>query len=154
MRAGDFLLVHSTGVFPWLIRVGERLHFKGKGSQWSHAALIVSDDGKTIEAQARGVVASTVSAHSVCQVVDSGLSDAGRQQVCRFAASCLGDEYGYLTLASIVLDLLTPSFLTFRRPKTLICSELVARSLEHGGWICPDLDTSQVMPSDLCRWFT
>ena len=154
MKPGDILLVHSTGLIPRLIHLGELLHRRGPATHWTHVAVIVSADGDTVEAQSHGVVASHVSAHPDSQVVDVGLSDVDRAQAVAFARSCLGDRYGYLTIASIVVDLLTPKALTFRSPRTLICSELGARALEHGGWVCPELDTSWVMPSDLAYWLT
>lgn len=153
MKPGDILLVRSTGLIPRLIRLGEAMRRKGPWAYWSHIAVIVSADGATIEAQAKGVVASHISAHPDCAVIDTGLSDPDRAQAVTFAYSCHGDRYGYLTILSIVLDLLTPNVLSFRSPKTLICSELGARALEHGGWVSPLLDTSTVMPSDLAYWF-
>lgn len=152
MKPGDILLVESSGFLPWLIRLGERIHRRGPSCRWSHVAVIVSAEGDTIEAQASGVLVSNVAHHPVCQVVDTGLSDQDRAQAAAFAVSCLGVRYGYLTILSIALDLLSPDFITLRSPRTLICSELAARALEHGGWVSPELDTSRVMPSDLAHW--
>lgn len=154
MKPGDILLVQSDGVLPKLIRLGERLRRKGPWCKWSHIAVIVTANGDTIEAQARGVVRSHVLEHPVRQVVDFGLTDAERARAVAFAESCVGDAYGYLTIASIVLDIFTPFLPRFRSPRTLICSELGARVLEHGGWICPLLDTGSVEPSDLAYWGT
>jgi hypothetical protein len=154
VKPGDILLVQSNGALPRLIRLGERLRRKGPWCQWSHIAVIVSPEGDTIEAQARGVVRSQVSAHPVRQVADFGLTDAQRAAAVAFAESCVGVKYGYLTILSIALDIFTPHLPRFRAGRTLICSELGARALEHGGWICPLLDTGTVEPSDLAYWST
>ena len=153
MQAGDFLLVRSPGVIPRLIGLGELLRDGKPWDYWTHAAFIVNDSGATIEAQAKGIVPSRVSAHPDSLVVPSGLSSEGRENAVRFAESCLGDHYGYLTILSIAADLITPRALILRSPRTLICSEFVARCLEHGGWISPELDAGRVKPSNLAKWF-
>ncbi len=108
-------------------------------------------DGTLIEALAHGVVRGTLDAYPDHQIVSYPC--ANPELAYKFVESCLGDKYGYLTDLSIGLDLLTPKFIHFKSGKTLICSELVARALEHVGWISPKLDTSHVMPSDLAEYF-
>jgi hypothetical protein len=65
--AGDFILTHSKGLFATLIRFGQGLRYWGpnrKYIRWSHAALIVSDDGNLVEALDNGVVATHISHYS------------------------------------------------------------------------------------------
>ena len=66
-----------------------------------------------------------------------------------------GIKYSVATIFSIALTLLTPKIVAFdfrRRGNALICSALVARSWEHGGWMCPS-DPFQITPAELA-WIT
>lgn len=153
MKPGDLLLVHSDAPFNRLIKFGEWLHRKNASCWTTHIGCIVSEAGDTIEAEAKGVIRSNVSAHAQSKVIDTGFTDEQRARAVAFAESCVGDEYGFLTLASIALHLLLPFPLSFKSSKSLICSELGARFAEHAGWICPELDTARVMPSDIDFWF-
>lgn len=153
MNPGDIVLVRSPGILARLIRIGERLRRRGKWCYWNHVGIITSTDGDTIEAWGRGMVRANLRDHADYKVVSSGLGEIDRLQAVSFAESTLGRWYGFLTILSIAVDLVTPDWVTFRSPNTFICSELVARCMEHGGWISPIVDTSQVMPSDIARWF-
>jgi hypothetical protein len=111
---GDFILTHGKAWTSWLIRIGQRLRFHGRDRKytwWSHAAVIVSPDGALIEALGAGVHKRTLSKYKPTEyhLVQLGaLADArDRQQIVEFAESCRGAEYGYITIASIALSLLT-----------------------------------------------
>lgn len=54
----------------------------------------------------------------------------------RFARGEVGAHYGFVTVGSIAIDLVTPSWLhfPFRRPGTWICSAIAAEALRYGGW--------------------
>lgn len=149
---GDIVLCHSTTKLGKLIRFGESLRDPGVDSHWNHAAIISDADGTMIEAVGKGVRKGSLAAYPDHIIIPSRLSPEDTAQALAFAESCVGTEYGYLTAASIGLNLLVPWFIHFQSGDTLICSQLVARALEHGGWICPKLDTSHVMPSDLAKW--
>ena len=62
----------------------------------------------------------------------------------------VGNQYGYVTIVSIALGLLTSGRLTFGLSGTEICSGL-ARMLERGtySWV----DPPSAMPADLARFF-
>ena len=48
VRAGDFILTHSSGIFGRLIRLGEYIRYRGAEkafAHWSHAAIFVNDSG-------------------------------------------------------------------------------------------------------------
>lgn len=150
---GDIFLTHSNTFYGWLIRFGERIRDGKAASAWNHAGVIVDSSGTTVEAVGRGVVVSHMSAHPHSVVIDAGMTPQDREQVVSFAKSCVGAEYGYLDVVSIGFRILLRHTPTLHTTDSLICSELAARALEHGGWICPKLDTSEVMPSDLAKWF-
>ncbi len=148
----SFALCHGTTWLDKLIRFGERIRSAPKDARWSHAAVVMPD-GSLIEALSHGVQRGSLAAYPDHALLSFGCTKAQAEAAYAFAESCLGDEYGYLTDLSIGLDLLTPAFIHFKSGDTLICSELVARTLEHAGWISPKLDTSHVMPSDLAAYF-
>src|SRR5438552_754035 len=56
---GDFILTHGDSFFSRLIQVGQRLRFWGKDRtyvRWNHAAVVVSGDGRLVEALGIGGV--------------------------------------------------------------------------------------------------
>lgn len=148
---GSIALFHSKGFLGKLIRFGERIRGK-KGTYWNHAGVIIDEAGNTVEALGHGVMNDELGTRDFTILNPADMSDLQRAKVVTFAKSCLGDHYGYLTIVSIGVDLVIRSRFSFRNGKSLICSELAARALEHGSWICPKLDTSHVMPSDLDKW--
>ncbi len=80
------------------------------------------------------------------------LSDEDRAEVARFARDLLArkQRYGWLTIAAIVLRLATKGQLVLWLDGTEICSQFVARALEHGGIDWPR-DPSQLAPGDLLQ---
>ncbi len=154
-KQGDILLFHGTAFVDRLIQVGERIRDTKAASYWNHAAYCLDGEGTIIQATGKGVEIADVATTNFLDVavIPNPLGPIDTAQAIAFALSCKNVEYGYLEIVSIGLDLLTPHFVHFKSGDTLICSELVARCLEHGGWISPKLDTSHVMPSDLATWF-
>lgn len=157
---GDFILTHASGLACTLIRFGQALRFLGRNrpfAWWSHAALIVSVDGDLIEASGTGVQRSHLSKYAATdfQLVRLGtLASAGdRAQIARYAHWALGQDYGWLTIISISLSLLTGGAFTFGFDGQSICSGLVARALERSDIIF-DRSPSHIMPADLARYFS
>ncbi len=148
----QFALCHGTTWLDKTISFAERIRSTPKSARWTHAAVVMPD-GTLIEALSKGVQRGSLSAYPDHALLSLPVAPIEAQRAYAFAESCLGDKYGYLTDLSIGLDLLTPAFIHFKSGKTLICSELVARTLEHAGWISPKLDTGHVMPSDLATYF-
>ena len=138
---GDIVLCHSSGIIGKAIRSGERLHGDRNDAQWNHAALIKESNGKgdyyVIQAEAKGVT----DCHLLSEIAPGGRfqvvalpEDVLAEDVLHFAKSQVGAKYGFLTIASIVMDLLLPDSICFRKAKTWICSGLVSASLMFGGW--------------------
>jgi len=167
MKPADIVLCHGTGLIPWLIRVGQRIRYKkGQEPNWNHAALLVApiptvkpyDDGQedwmVIEAGARGVHHALLSEFGDYTVLDSELDWRGRKLAVEFAERVLGSRYGFLTIGSIIVNLLTPVLWQVTRPGTFICSGLVAHALEHGGFMFPvKWEADEVLPADLAWLF-
>jgi uncharacterized protein YycO len=153
---GDFILTKSSGILGKLIRTGQLIRFKGKYAKWTHAALIVGQDGSLIEARGRGVVRSHISAYrkNDYHLIRLGeiADERDRQKMVNFAEWCLRYEYGHLTIVSISLCLITGWKFLFGMDRRIICSALVARALERTRVIF-DKNPSFIMPADLAKYF-
>jgi uncharacterized protein YycO len=159
-RPGDFILTHSVGVFGALIRFGEWLRYSGKDkvySHWSHAAIFVDNNGDIVEALGGGVQKRNISIYTNTEYVVVHLpettSNDDRQQAVSFAKYALNERYGWLTIISIALSLLTGAKLGFGIDGQQICSALVARCIERIGEIFTENEPWHVMPADLAKHF-
>ncbi len=155
-QPGDFLLTHAYAWTSRLIRFGERLRYRGKNRQftyWSHAVAVVSPDGGIVEALGRGVTAGHISKYAGTDYVYVRIqsSPEDRTEMAAFGNAQVGQQYGFVTIASIALSLLTTGRLRFQLAGTEICSGLVARMLERGTYVW-DVPAS-IMPADLARFF-
>ncbi len=157
MREGDFLLTHGEYVISWFIRLGQRLRHEERYARWNHAALVLSSDGRIAEALSTGVVENDISKYQGTDyylVRLRDVSDEDRKQMMAFANSVLSapyrTEYGWITIASIILTLLTSSRLVFELVGTAICSGFVAEALVRTGIIF-DKPPSHMMPADLAK---
>lgn len=159
-RVGDFLLTHSTGIYGVLVRFGEALRYWGADApfaHWSHAAIFVDDDGGLVEALGGGVQKRNISVYSNTEYVVVHLPEStartDRQQAVAFADHCLNDKYGWLTIVSVGLSLLTGGKFGFGIDGQQICSALVARALERLGEIFTENEPWHIMPADLAKHF-
>ena len=155
---GDFLLTHANAWTSRLIRFGERIRYRGpnrKFAYWSHAVAVVSDTGEIVEALGSGVQTGNISKYAGTDYtyVRIQATPEDRAEMASFALeqARVHTKYGYLTIVSIALGLLTSGRLTFGLSGTEICSGLVARMLERGTYIW--VDPPSVMPADLARFF-
>ena len=157
-KPGDFVLTRGHEWTSVMIRVGERLRYRGDSrrfAHWNHAALFIDENGGIIEALGSGVQAGNISKYTPIDYkvvrLDS-VSDEDRQHAVAFAQDCVKkhDKYGYLTILSIALSLLFGGRLGFGIDGQEICSGLVARALERTGEIFED-DPWHMMPADLAE---
>ena len=156
-RRGDFVLTHGSHWTSWLIQVGQALRYHGdcrRYTYWNHAAIFSDDAGHIIEALGAGVVERHISVYDPADyhVVFLRMADLDRDQVVAFARYCRDQEYGYLTVASLVLSLVTGSRLTFGVDGQEICSGLVARALERAGEIFPE-EPWHATPAGLAKFY-
>ena len=155
-QPGDFLLTRGEAWTSLLIRVGERLRYRGTARKYAyrnHAALLADAQGGIFEALGSGVQEGNISKYQegVYHLVRlDGVSEEDRAHEVEFAKYCLGkhQRYGYLTIVSIALSLLFGGRLGFGIDGEEICSGLVARALERTGEIF-DLEPWHMMPADL-----
>lgn len=150
---GNVVLFHNPkfNIMTFLIQLTTR-------SQWNHAALITEvDQGGVIvtEATSAGVVRARLTDKSdVLYVIDVDYSDEDdRFDAVAWAKAREGTRYGYFNAFMCGLNnVLAGLNLAIKRTDAIICSELVAESLEKAGfWF--GKDTSQVSPGDLASYF-
>ena len=155
---GDFVLTRGHERTSVMIRVGERLRYRGTGRRfayWNHAALFTDDNGGFIEALGSGVQAGNISKYRPINYhvvrLDS-VSGQDRQHEVAFAKDCVAKHvrYGYLTILSIAFSLLFGGRLGFGIDGQEICSGLVGRALERTGEIFEE-DPWHMMPADLAQ---
>ena len=156
---GDFILTHGSSLFSHLIRFGQRLRFWGRDrpfAWWNHAAMIVSNEGDLIEALGPGVQRSHIKKYQPTEYhlvsIAAIVSGNDRAEAVAFATWCLGLKYGYVTIVSIALSLLTGGKFTFGFDGQAICSGLVARALERTQAIF-NRTPSHIVPADLAKYF-
>jgi hypothetical protein len=157
---GDFILTHSSGIYGRLIRFGEAIRYWGADkvfAHWSHAALFVDEAGEIVEALGGGVQQRNISAYHGTEYVVVHLPAVtmplDRQQAVAFARFCLDDPYGWPTIVSMALCLLTGAKFSFGVDGQQICSALVARCLERTGEIFSESEPWHLTPADLARHF-
>jgi uncharacterized protein YycO len=158
-QAGDFVLVKTKSFNAKLIRFGQWVRFRGDDRRyigWTHAALIVNDDGALVEAVGHGVRRSNLSAYQAADyaIVNTAaiVGPADRAEAVAFAEWCVGEQYGYLTILSVSIAMLTGSKLIFGVDGQNICSGLVARALERTRAIF-QRSSSHISPADLAKMF-
>lgn len=165
-KPGDIIFCHGIGFVPTMIRFGERLrHPARRGHHWSHVAIMADPDPKNglprvIQAGARGVEYGYLKDIDIDRAYVEPLAfpsisddDVIRPDIVLAQARLLvGAKYGWLTIMSIVINLLTPSwfrFPDFRRGATYICSTAAAWCLHAAGANINTNDIYQIMPSEL-----
>lgn len=168
MRQGDLIAFSTPGFYGNLIRFGER-HFadvSAEAAEYSHIAYVdeVLPDGDAWLIQAvRTIDRVRLNAPREeggyvgvpHRVLEWPGDDDGRQRMRPFAASCLGMDYGVLSVISRAINYLTPEWfrIDFTRSGRMDCSAFGARVWEHGGWVIPERkDPFQVAPANLVQW--
>jgi uncharacterized protein YycO len=150
---GDFILVSTKGVLAKCIRTGQFLRYHGKMraySHWNHAAMIVDTDGTIVEAAGRGVRYANISEYKETEyyLVSTKLNKQSRDQAVAAAKSFIKDKYGWFTILSIMLQLITGIEFQFSFGNSIICSGVVGMALWAAGVIF-DQNPYQMMPADL-----
>jgi hypothetical protein len=178
-RPGDVVFCHSAGAIGRGIRIAQRIAILGffrairslfrptpANAPWTHnhVAVLVASNGTpyssfVYQAQAAGterVRLSDVAPGGSFVIVsaDSFRSIDGRPidraRILAEGNRRLGEEYGFVTIASEVVNLTTPRALRldFRRPGSLICSAYAALML-HAGGAAIDVDLYNITPAEL-----
>lgn len=150
---GDFILTHHKTIPAKVIRIGEFLRYHGRMrdySHWNHTALIISEDGKLIEAVGRGVSYGHISDYRDVEyyLVRTNFNKQSQRQSVEAAKSFLNNGYGWLTILSLTIQLITGIKIQFSQSNTKVCSTVVSMALWAGGVVF-DSDPQNMMPADL-----
>ena len=74
-----------------------------------------------------------------------------RSNASMFARTCVGEKYGWATIAAIAVKTLTKGRIDFGIQGTSICSGLAARSLERLGYNFNPWDPAELTPAYLAK---
>lgn len=156
-KPGDFILTHGPDWSSALIRVGQRLRFRGEDSKyayWNHAAQLIDSDLNLVEALGGGVEAGNLAKYfgTDYHLIRIDADDGDRQEVVNYAQSCVGAKYGYLTIVSLFFTCITGGKFAFGIDGEHICSGLVARAQERTKAVF-NRDPEHVMPADLAKYY-
>lgn len=126
---------------------------------WANHAVVYVGDGKIIQAVASGGVVPGVleqysgTAKAYLRLADlrPDVTARDRHAAVRHAQTAARRHaaYGWLSIASIVAQRLTPAKLDVSWDGALICSALAAQCLEHAGVELPTRSSLTTMPADL-----
>lgn len=162
IQPGDFVLVQTNHFVSRLIRFGQRSYGR-ENAKWNHVALYIGND-RIIEALSTGICESPLDkyAESERRVISTATAgrrpadlDAAdremRENAVAFAESCVGEKYGWMTIAAIGLKTLFKGRFNFGVQGTSICSGLVARSLERMGYNFNPYNPAELTPAYLAK---
>lgn len=158
VHAGDVILTHSDYFFSRLIRFGQRIRYPDRFAWANHAALVITDDGELAEALGDGVVRTHIDKYDpryyIHIATGEDMTRRDLRQVIYFVQRVLAarQSYGWLTIASVSLSLLTNSKLQFGRNATAICSGFVCEALRAAGYVWPK-SAPFMIPADIARYF-
>ena len=154
-QAGDLAFCHSRGLASRLIRLGEWIRLKN--NRYNHVAVLQGynpDTGHTLVWQAEA--AGVTDHRRLCEIAPGGTVEVVAapwqvfpHKVVAFMRQETGAKYGFLSIAAIALDILTPSAMDFRKGGTWICSAVAGEALRFGGWLHPWPSIYEVMPQQL-----
>jgi uncharacterized protein YycO len=153
-------MVRTNHFVARLIRFGQR-GYGPENAAWNHCALYIGN-GEIVEALTKGVVRSYASKYPPENVriirakprimggVDRDNVDFSMRYNARcFALSCIGEKYGFLTIAAIAVKVLTKGKIDFNIQGTSICSGLCGRALERMGYDWNPYDPAELTPAYL-----
>ena len=158
INPGDAVFAHTRTLYGFIIRFGQALRW-WKSHKWNHMAIVdeIDENGQVwvIQMARKGerVRIEEVAPGGTLKILPMP-RELNVEEILEYARKQIGTDYGVLTIISIALNLCLPQFLNLdiRRAKTLICSALVARAWEHGGWDCP-VDPFQITPAEFSELF-
>lgn len=150
VKPGDVALYTGTDIYSKGIQFATR-------SKWSHAGLVVAvnQSGPTVvEATQQGLKLTRIGGVPGWQCRDSGLTDAERAEVTKWALTkyAKGCRYDYGDIFWIAVHILFPFLpITMEGTGRYFCSSFVSWALIHGG---ADIDAPEfVAPADLDRLY-
>ena len=151
-RAGDCGFVSQTDLTARAIQFAQARKY-GKGSpasRFNHVFFVSDDVGGIIQANQSGVERGRLSqyANQTYELKRPPYGPGGAQIAVAAAEAALGTKYGFLTIASVALSLLTGTKLRFGISGEEICSGAAADWMDRANIDCGPDETYDT-PSDL-----
>jgi hypothetical protein len=158
MEPGDFILAHRRGFCAWVVRVGQRIRFRGERRRfacWDHAALVVSAEGDLVEALLRtGATRSHISKYAGTEytLIRTHASPADQLEILRYADREVGAPYGLLQDLFVFLGYLFAGYFAIGIQHQINCSGLVACAQTRMGAYFDRLPETMT-PADLACYY-
>ena len=167
---GSVVFTHSKGLVGSLIRLGQKLRLCGwrpwcwkahpnyKWCHYNHVVLVTNTGGGIIEALADGVVSPSAGMTKYLNAEYTVWEFDPQFGSVAYGLGWLLWEfkrhvtYGWASIASIVLQVLTGTKLSISYKDSIICSGLGACYIEHTGGCLPYDDPKNVMPAELAKF--
>jgi hypothetical protein len=173
MQPGDIILIHTpfdirnpATYFGALIRFGAWLRKDTRPYRhWNHVAVVLDVAGGLADAQARGVVETSVGGYSADNYVvvnpfallgfESLEEAVAGDQMVNFANRQIGVRYGFLSIFWFALTILFQSLpiVVDARKRSWFCSELAAAALLRADIEIADLPPQLVSPAHIAKHF-
>jgi hypothetical protein len=158
LHRGDVLLIRGPGWLGRLIRLGAGRRLSNDGRRyayWSHAAIVLSDEGHLLEVHARGVGVCGIEKfrnNDFCYV-RLRLSEPARYQAVRYAYDFIGQRYDLVGFLLLGLSVTMGHRLRVPDTGKPGCVSLIVRALERAG-MAFDRPPPEMMPADLAKKFS
>lgn len=150
MQPGDIFVVQSRHPFDRLIRWAQGKTYVPRFSKYSHCGVVIDEAGTTAEALWTGISYGSLRNYPEHVIIPIE-SAYDRRMILHWATMHIGIKYGFATIASIVLTLLTRTKWKFERSGAMICSGYVGSALMYSGHYIQD-DPQWVMPAAIAKW--
>ena len=167
---GDAVFCSGGGFVDRAIQLGQKLRRLGSYGKWNHVAWLDSPvldaDGKVVDWVLGQALSNGVQIGQLLSVRGSGVEivpldafptiipGAKLDRATHLATlrAEVGVKYGWLTIASIVVTILTPKWVRFdfRRDNTFICSGLFSWGLHSAGGLVTN-DIYQRLPGEVAQ---
>lgn len=157
-RPGDIILLRGTGWLGCLIRIFERMRYRGAEDRafacWSHAAIVVGRNGFLVEVLQAGVSLSRLEKYRDYdyRYIRLELSDSDRKGAASYACACLRQKYGVLSFVLLAASLLAGDRWRIRDRGQQGCVALIVRALQRAGMRF-ERQAADMMPADLAKHF-
>ena len=157
-RPGDIILVRTATLAGRLTRFAERRRYHAAEDRpyayWNHAALVMNRLGHLIEVRPSGVGLRAIEGYRDLEYhyVHLELDETGQRRAIGYARSCLGQRYGFDSIALLGISALLGD--RFRVPDRgqQGCAALITRALQRAGMTFARRPT-EMMLADLARHF-
>jgi hypothetical protein len=147
--AGDLVFFDSPGKVAWALKVAQRIRWRGNKNHVAWLDRFENGSWYIGQAEGSGVTIDKKLELGIWDRVTNLPPGCSHSLTLEFLRAQVGRKYGFLTIVSIFLTLLSPKFVNVMAPDTWICSAVIGEGVRFGGWYHPWPDIYQVAPDQL-----